>query len=61
MTNYWLTTQIFIVAVELAIPTGIPTKEAKAEARICLSCSAYVKTNAQRNLKSYKPFFAFTY
>ena len=27
-------TQILIVAAELAIPTGIPTKEAKAEIKI---------------------------
>ena len=29
-----LITKIFIVAAELAIPTGIPTKEAKAEIEI---------------------------
>ena len=51
-------TQIFIIAAELAIPTGIPIKEAKAEIETHPKTIEAKISNGQYNLKSYKPFCA---
>ena len=51
-------TQIFIVATELAIPTGIPTIEANAETETPPVTVEAKISKCSYNLKFYKPFCA---